>query len=410
MEILLEGVPLDRIRQVRTTANAIGPIMIAFLLAVAEKHGTPPDAFGVLIQNEPLKEFISRGTYIFPPEPSLKLSTDVIEYCCRNLDRWDPIQICGYHLREAGCTASQEVAFAMANALAYLESSLGRGLTIDEVAPKFFFMFSAQTDIFEEAAKFRTARRVWSRLMRDQRGAKDPRSQMMRIFGFTAGSTLTAQEPLNNTVRVTLEVLAAALGGVQVLHASSYDEALAIPSAEAARLALRTQQIVAHESGTTQTADPLGGSYYLEALCLRLEREILDYLEKIKNMGGAHRAIENGFYQSEIGEAAYRHQMEIERGERVVVGVNAYKGEGRHPIRLHRADPKCRERQVERLKKLMVERNGVRVKAALDRVQEAAEKGENTVPSILEAVKAYASIGEICDRLRAVYGEYRETG
>ena len=408
MEILLEGVPLDRIRQVRTTANAIGPIMIALLLAVAEKHGTPPNAFGVLIQNEPLKEFISRGTYIFPPEPSLKLSTDVIEYCCRYLDRWNPIQICGYHLREAGCTASQEAAFAMANALAYLESSMARGLTIDEVAPKIFFMFSAQTDIFEEAAKFRAARRVWSKLMKDQLGAKDPRSQMMRIFGFTAGSTLTAQEPLNNAVRVTLEVLAAALGGVQVLHASSYDEALAIPSAEAARLALRTQQIVAHESGTTQTADPMGGSYYLEALGHNLEKDILAYLEKVRNLGGALRAIENGFYQSEIAEAAYRYQKEIERKERIVVGLNAYEGKESYPIRLHRADPKSRERQIERLKGLMEERSGERVRVALKKVQAAAERGENTVPSILEAVKAYATIGEICERLRAVYGEYLE--
>jgi methylmalonyl-CoA mutase N-terminal domain/subunit len=244
--------------------------------------------------------------------------------------------------------------------------------------------------------------------MKDELGAKDPRSQMMRIFGFTAGSTLTAQEPLNNTVRVTLEVLAAALGGVQVLHASSYDEALAIPSAEAARLALRTQQIVAHESGTTETVDPLGGSYYLETLCLKLEKEILGYLEKVEKLGGAHRAIETGFYQSEIGEAAYRHQKDIEKGERVVVGVNAYKGEGKYPIRLHRADPRSEERQVVRLKKLMAERNRERVKAALDRLQEAAERGWNTVPPILEAVKVYATLGEICDRLRAVYGEYRE--
>lgn len=408
MEILLDGVALDRIRQVRTTANAIGPIMIALLLAVAEKHGTPASTFGVLIQNEPLKEFISRGAYIFPPEPSLKLATDVIEYCCRNIEKWNPIQVCGYHLREAGSTASQEVSFAMANALAYLESSLGRGLTIDEVAPKLFFMFSAQTDVFEEAAKFRTARRVWSRLMKDRWGAKDPRSQMMRIFGFTAGSTLTAQEPLNNAVRVTLEVLAAALGGVQVLHASSYDEALAIPSTEAARLALRTQQIVAHESGITQTVDPLGGSYYLETLCQGLEQDITAYLKKVEDMGGALRAIENGFYQSEISEAAFRLQREIEKGERVVVGLNAYQGGEKYAIRLHRADPKSGEQQIGRLRTLMQERSGDRVAAALDRVQEAAEKGWNTVPPILEAVKAYATVGEICDRLRAVYGEYQE--
>jgi methylmalonyl-CoA mutase N-terminal domain/subunit len=409
MEALLEGIPLDRILQVRTTANAIGPIMIAFLLAVAEKHGTSPDAFGVLIQNEPLKEFISRGTYIFPPEPSLKLATDVIEYCSRNLERWNPIQVCGYHLREAGSTASQEVAFAVANALAYLQSSMGRGLTVDEVAPKFFFMFSAMTDLFEEAAKFRTARRVWANLMRDRLGAKDPRSQMMRIFGFTAGSTLTAQEPLNNTVRVTLEVLAAALGGVQVLHASSYDEALALPSAEAARLALRTQQIVAHESGAALTVDPLGGSYYLEGLCNGMEKEILSYLEKVEKMGGAQKAIERGYYQGEIAESAYRQQQEIERGERVVVGMNAYQGGQKTAMRLHRADPKTRELQIDRLKRLGAERDGNRVRASLDRVQEAAEKGWNTVPPILEAVKAYATIGEICDRLRVVYGEYRES-
>jgi len=409
METLLEGVPLDRILQVRTTANAIGPIMVAFLLAVAEKHGTSPDAFGVLIQNEPLKEFISRGTYIFPPEPSLKLATDVIEYCTRNLERWNPIQVCGYHLREAGSTASQEVAFAVANALAYLESSMSRGLTIDEVAPKFFFMFSAMTDLFEEAAKFRTARRVWAKLMRDRLGAKEPRSQMMRIFGFTAGSTLTAQEPLNNTVRITLEVLAAALGGVQVLHASSYDEALALPSAEAARLALRTQQIVAHESGAALTVDPLGGSYYLEGLCHGMEKEILSYLGKVEKIGGAQKAIEKGYYQEEIAESAYRQQQEIERGERVVVGVNAYRGGQKSAMRLHRADPKTRELQIDRLKRLKAERDGNRVRASLDRVQEAAEKGWNTVPPILEAVKAYATIGEICDRLRVVYGEYRES-
>lgn len=406
METLLEGVPLESILQVRTTANAIGPVMIALLLAVAEKHGTPANAFGVLIQNEPLKEFISRGTYIFPPGPSLKLATDVIEYCCRSVERWNPIQICGYHLREAGCTAAQEAAFAMANALAYLEASLARGLTIDEVASRLFFMFSSMTDVFEEAAKFRTARRVWARLMKEKWGAKDPRAQMMRIFGFTAGSTLTAQEPLNNTVRVTLEVLAAALGGVQVLHASSYDEALALPSAEAARLALRTQQIVAHESGATETVDPLGGSYYLESLCGRLEEKIQGYLQKVEEMGGALRAIENGFYGAEISEAAFRHQQEVESGKRVVVGLNAYGSGEKFRMRLHRADPQVRERQVERLKALFRERDNARVQAALRKIQEAAEGGGNTVPPILEAVKAYATIGEICDRLRAVYGEY----
>jgi methylmalonyl-CoA mutase N-terminal domain/subunit len=408
MEILFDGIPLNRVRQIRTTANAIGPLFVAFFLAIAEKQGISPQNFCVLLQNDVLKEYVARGTYIFPAKPSVKLCTDVIEYCSTHLPDWIPINFCGYHMRDAGCTAVQEIAFTFANAIAYIESTLARGLKIDQFAPNLTCLFSGGIDFFEEIAKFRSARKIWAKLIEKRFGTKAPRSLSLRIFCYTAGSKLTTQQPLNNIARVTLEALAAVLGGVQILATSSYDEAFSTPSTEAATIALRTQQIIAHESGVINTVDPLGGSYYLERLTHEIEEQVAGYLTKIDEMGGAIAAIENRFFQNEIEEAAYRYQREIETKERIVVGQNEYKSNEVTKIEILKVDPEVEEKQIRSLLDMKKKRDPSKVESSLAALKEASKKGQNVIPTTLEAVKSYATIGEICDTLKELYGEYKE--
>ncbi len=406
MERLLDGIDLEQVRQIRTTANAIGPIMVALYLAVFEKRGIDPRRTRMFIQNDVLKEYIARGTYIFPPAAGLKLSADVIEYCARHLPTWTPLAMSGYHIRDSGSTAAQELAFTFANGIAYIEETRRRGLPVDAFAPQVWAFLAASIDVLEEVAKFRAARRVWARLMRDRFGAQDPESLKLRIFAYTLGGNLTAQQPLNNIARVALETLAAALGGVQTLATSSYDEALALPTEEAATVALRTQQIVAHEAGVTGTVDPLGGAYAVEVLTCRLEQQVRDYLRQIDALGGAVRCIENGYYHRELAEAGYRHQQQIERRERIVVGVNAYRDDTPVRIPLFRVDPAVEQRQIERLRQLRAGRDPAAVSRALDALARAARAGENVIPALVDAVRAYATVGEICDTLRRVYGVY----
>lgn len=409
MEILFDGIRLDHVRLIRTTANAISPIMIAMLIASAEKQGISPGDFGVLIQNDVLKEFIARGTYIFPPGPSLRLTVDVIQYCIEKIPNWNPIQICGYHMREAGCTAAQEIAFAFSDAAAYIEETLRRGVQIDQLAPKLYVMFSSQPDLLEEVAKFRVARRIWAYMMRDRFEANRMDSHKLRIFGFTGGSWLTAQEPLNNIVRVTLEVLAAVLGGVQVLASSSYDEAHAIPSEEAVRVALRTQQIIAHESGGAFSVDPLGGSYLIESLGMEMEKDVLEIMKNIEEKGGAVKAIESGFFQKELIESSYKIQKDVEEKRRVWIGVNMFQEEKKAKIQIMKVDPDSQKRVVERLQDVKRTRDNTKVKRSLQSIEEGARGKSNLVPAILEAVKVYATVGEICNALKNVFSEHRDT-
>lgn len=408
MERVFEGIPLNAVKMVGTLANAIGPIGLSWFMALAEKQKVSPTAFACFLQNEILKEYVARGAYFLPVKAGLKLVIDVMEYCSRHLPNWLPIQLCGYHYRDAGSSAIQEVAFTMANAISYIEEMRKRGLEVDDFVPQFVFHFSANLDIFEEAAKFRVLRRVWARLMKERFEAKDPRSMKAKINLYTAGSTLTAQQPMNNIVRITAAALAGVLGGGQFVFLSSMDESFQTPSEEAAMLAIRTQQILAHELGLTQTVDPLGGSYYLESLTNEMEERVWDYLKRIEAMGGALRAIEKGFYQSEIASASYELQKEIEQKERIVVGVNEYKIEEKTKIRPLRYDPKAEKKVVSRLKEFKKERAGSGVKKALDHVKRAVERDENLVPSVFEAVKAYATVGEISDVFREAYGEYVE--
>ncbi len=408
MEILFDGIPFERVRQIRTTANAISPIFVAMLIAVAQKQGISPGDFRLLIQNDILKEFICRGTYIFPPQPSVRLTVDVIQYAIENIPSWNPIQICGYHMREAGCTAAQEIAFAFSDAIAYIEETLRRGISIGQLAPKLYVMLSSQPDLLEEVAKFRTARRIWASLMRDRFGAQAEDSQKLRIFGFTGGSWLTAQEPLNNIVRITLEVLAAVLGGVQVLASSSYDEALSIPSEEAVRIALRTQQIVAYESGVAFSADPLGGSYQVESIGMEMEKNVSAMMKKIEEMGGTIRAIEKGFIQKQIADASYQMQRAVEDKERGLVGVNLFVEGKPAKIQSMKVDAESQKKVMERLQEIKRTRDAAQVKMTLERVKQEARGKANLIPAILEAVTAYATVGEICGALKAVFSEYRE--
>jgi methylmalonyl-CoA mutase N-terminal domain/subunit len=408
METLFDGIPLNRVRQIRTTANAIGPIFVALFLAIAEKQGISPLEFSILIQNDVLKEYVARGTYIFPPKPSVRVSTDVIEYCSTHLPEWIPINFCGYHLREAGCTAVQEIAFTFANAIAYIESTIARGLQIDQLALKSTCMFSGGIDLFEEIAKFRAARKIWAKLMKERFEAKDPRSQSLRIFCFTAGSNLTIQQPLNNIVRVTLEALGAVLGGVQIMATSSYDEGYATPSHEAATIALRTQQIIACESGVINTVDPLGGSFFIERLTHEIEERVWKYIGKIDEMGGAIAAIENRFFQNEIEEAAHRYQKKIENRENIIVGVNAFKSNDVTKIETLKVDPEVEVKQVKTLLKMKRDRDNNKVKKCLSVLKQVTKEGENIIPATFEAVKAYATVGEICSTLKEVFGEYKE--
>jgi methylmalonyl-CoA mutase, N-terminal domain len=408
LEIIFEGVPLTAVKMVGTLANAIGPIGLSLFMALAEKQGVPQTAFGGFLQNEILKEYVSRGAYFLPVGPGMKLVVDVLEYCARHLPNWLPIQLCGYHFREAGGNAVQEIAFTLANAIAYIEETVKRGLKVDDFVPQFVFHFSSSLDVFEEAAKFRVLRRTWAKLMRERFGAEDPRSLKAKINLYTAGSVLAAQQPMNNIVRVAAAAMAGILGGVQFVFLSSMDEPFQTPSEEAARVAIRTQQIIAHELGLGSTVDPLGGSYFVESLTNQIEEKVWDYLKKIESLGGALAAIEKGFYQSEISTASYQLQKEIERKERIVVGVNEYRIEEKINVKPLKCDPKAEKKVILNLKNFKKGRDTAGVQKALEDVKRAAEKNENLVPSVFEAVKQYATIGEISGVLRDVYGEYVE--
>ena len=406
MEIIFEGIPLTAVKLVGTLANAIGPIGLSWFMALAEKQKVPPTAFVGFLQNEILKEYVARGAFFLPVNAGLKLVIDVLEYSARHLPNWLPIQLCGYHFREAGANAVQEVAFTLADAITYIEETIKRGLKVDDFVPQFFFFLSANLDVFEEVAKFRALRRIWARLMKERFGAKDPRSMRARFHIYTAGSTLTAQQPMNNIVRVTAAAMAAVLGGVQHAFLSSMDEPFQTPSEESARVAIRTQQILAHELGVIDTVDPLGGSYYVESLTNQMEENVWDYLKKIESMGGALAAIEKGFYQTEISSAAYQFQQQIAKKDRIVVGVNEYRIEEQINIKPLKHDPKSEKKVVSSLKSFKKERGGLAVKKALEEVKRTAESNGNLVPPIFEAVKQYATVGEISNVLREVYGEY----
>jgi len=408
MEILLKDLPFHKIRQIRTTANSIGPIALALFVVVAQKNGIDPAKLRVLIQNDVLKEYTARGTYIFPPREGVRFCVDALEYCVRNLSDWVPISVAGYHIREAGSTAAQEIACTLINARSYIDEALARGLHIDDVAPMLYSMQSTQLDLFEEVAKLRALRRAWARMLKTRYGAAKKESLGLRLFCFTGGSSLTAQQPLNNVVRVTLEALAAVLGGAQTLHTSSYDEALGLPTETAVQLALRTQQILAHESGAALTCDPLGGSYYLESLTDGLEKKAQHFMEEIEKQGGNIAAIENGFIQDRISRAAYELQRRVETNERVVVGVNAYESEPGQKIELHKADPEAERRQIESLNRIRAERPQEPARAALAAVRSAAKAAENTVPAIIDAVRTYATVGEIVAQLADVWGLYQQ--
>jgi methylmalonyl-CoA mutase N-terminal domain/subunit len=404
MQVLLEGIPLDRV-STSMTINATASVLLCFYIAAARQRGIGPEQLSGTLQNDILKEYIARGTYAYPPRPSMRLVVDVFRYCAQHAPRWNTISISGYHMREAGATAAQELAFTFANAIAYVQAALDAGLKVDDFAPRLSFFFVAQNNLFEEVAKFRAARRMWARIMKERFGAQDPRSMMLRFHTQTAGVTLTAQQPDNNVIRCTVQALAAVLGGTQSLHVNSRDEALALPTEESAQLSLRTQQILAHESGVADVADPLGGSYYIESLTNRLEAAALDYIRRIDALGGAVAAIEQGFQAREIGEAAYQHQREVDTGRRVVVGVNQYVAETPPLDHLLRVDAAAARQQVARLRRFRRRRDGRRVKAALAGLETAAQGDANTVPAILECVENHCTLGEVCQVLRDVFGE-----
>ncbi|HHW17683.1 MAG TPA: methylmalonyl-CoA mutase family protein [Firmicutes bacterium] len=406
METVFEGIPLDKV-STSMTINAPAAILLAMYQAVGEKQGVPAEKLNGTVQNDILKEYVARGTYIFPPGPSMRLVTDIFEYCSRVIPDWNTISISGYHIREAGATAVQEVAFTLADGIAYVQAALEKGLDVDAFAGRLSFFFASQINFFEEIAKFRAARRLWARIMRERFNAKNPKSWMLRFHTQTAGSSLTAQQPDNNIVRTTLEALAAVLGGTQSLHTNSRDEALSLPTEDSVRIALRTQQIIAYESGVADTIDPLAGSYFIESLTDEIEAKAEEYLKKIDDMGGAVRAIERGYVQREIQESAYRYQKAVESKEKMVVGLNCFEIKEEPPKGLLRVNPEIAETQKERLKNLRRRRDGRAVASALKSVEAAARGNDNLVPPILEAVKAYATIGEICDVLRDVFGVYR---
>ncbi|WP_424945279.1 acyl-CoA mutase large subunit family protein [Caldanaerobacter subterraneus] len=407
MEILFDGIPLDKV-STSMTINAPAAILLAMYIAVAEKQGVSPDKLNGTIQNDILKEYVARGTYIFPTGPSMRLITNIFEYCSKYVPKWNTISISGYHMREAGATAVQEVAFTLANAIAYVDAAIKAGLDVDEFAPRISFFFSAHNDLFEEVAKFRAARRMWAKIMKERFGAKDPRSMMMRFHTQTAGSTLTAQQPDNNIIRVTIQALAAVLGGTQSLHTNSRDEALALPTEDSVRIALRTQQIIAYESGVCDTPDPLAGSYYVEYLTDEIEKRAFEYIKKIDELGGAVKAIDLGYMQREIQESAYRYQMEIESGKRIIVGLNKFQMEEEPPKNLLKVDPQVEIVQREKIKKVKEMRDNARVEKALKALKKAAEGDDNLMPWILDAVREYATLGEITDVLRSVFGEYQQ--
>ncbi|HTE86313.1 MAG TPA: methylmalonyl-CoA mutase family protein [Dehalococcoidia bacterium] len=408
MEILFSQIPLEQVTT-SMTINATAAILLAMYVAVAKKQGSDLKKLGGTVQNDILKEYIARGTHIFPPRPSMRLITDTFEWCTAHLPAWNTISISGYHMREAGCTAAQEIAFTMADAIEYVTAALGRGLAIDDFAPRLSFFFACHSNFMEEVAKFRAARRLWARIAKERFGAKDARSLMLRFHTQTGGATLTAQQPDNNIVRTTLQALAAVLGGTQSLHTNSKDEALALPSEQAVQIALRTQQILAYESGVTDTVDPLGGAYFIEATTDRLEAEACVLVERIDALGGAVAAIERGFQQREIQESSYKLQMQFERGDRIVVGVNRFQNEEPAIEGLLRVDPDVGERQAKKLERIRCERDNAQVERILGSLGVAAGGSVNLMPLILDAVENYASIGEICAVLRGVWGEQRET-
>jgi methylmalonyl-CoA mutase N-terminal domain/subunit len=407
MATLLEGLPLDEITT-SMTINATAAILLAFYVAVADDRGIAREKLGGTLQNDILKEYIARGTYIYPTAASMRLVTDVFEFCARELPRWNTISISGYHMREAGATAAQELAFTLADGIAYVEAARARGLDVDAFAGRLSFFFAAWSELFEEVAKFRAARRMWARIMRDRFGAREARSMMCRFHVQTAGSSLTAQSVDNNVVRTTIQALSAVLGGTQSLHTNARDEALALPTEGAARLALRTQQIIAHEAGVTGTPDPLAGSYFVERLTDQLEAAAQSYLDEIEGLGGALAAIEAGYQQRQIQEAAYRDQREVEAEERIVVGVNRFRDDPVPSPELQRIDPAGEREQAERVRRLRAERDATAWAAALERLEEAAAGGANVLPPLIDAVKARATLGELSDRLRAAWGEHRE--
>lgn len=408
MERLFADIPLDEV-STSMTINATAAILLSLYLAVAKKQNVPFSKVRGTLQNDILKEYIARGTYIYPPAPSLRLVTDTFAYCAREVPNWNTISISGYHIREAGSTAVQEVAFTLADGITYVEAALDVGLEVDNFAPRISFFFNAHNNLLEEIAKFRAARRLWARIMRDRFNARDPRSLMLRFHTQTAGSSLTAQQPEVNIVRTTIQALAAVLGGTQSLHTNSMDEALALPTEAAARVALRTQQVIAHESGVADTADPVAGSYAIEQLTDEIEERAEEYLKKIEAMGGMLRAIESGYVQREIQESAYRYQKAIEAQEQIVVGVNKFQLASEPPVPVLRIDPELEQAQIQRVRALRERRDSNRVTSALNGLQEAAGTSENLLPRILESVEAFATVGEISNTLRDVWGEYRET-
>ena len=409
LEILFDGIPLDKV-STSMTINAPAAVLLCMYQALAEKQGVSPDKLTGTIQNDLLKEYIARNTYIYPPQASMRLITDIFDYCAKVMPRWNTISISGYHMREAGCTATQEVAFTLANATAYVQAAMDCGLDVDAFAPQLSFFFCAWTDLLEEVAKFRAARRIWAKIMRDRFGAKNPKSWQLRFHTQTAGSSLTAQQPDNNIVRTAISALAAVLGGTQSLHTNSKDEAIALPTEASALTALRTQQIVAYEAGITNTVDPLGGSYYVEALTNEIEQGVDRYFAEIEAKGGVLACIDDGYFQHEIHESAYRYQQQVEREERIVVGVNRFQQHDEPPSSILRVDPALEIEQKNRLAYLKSHRDGEAVQASLQALEKAARETENLLPFILTAVKAYATVGEISDTLRGVFGVYRAAG
>jgi len=407
MEILFQEMPLEKVTT-SMTINATAAILLAMYVAVSKKQGADLSKLGGTVQNDILKEYIARGTYIFPPRPSMRLICDIFAWCKDNLPSWNTISVSGYHMREAGCTAVQEVAFTLADAIAYVQTALDAGLAIDDFAPRVSFFFASYTNLLEEVAKFRAARRLYARIMRDRFGAKDPRSMMLRFHTQTGGATLTAQQPENNIVRTAIQALAAVLGGTQSLHTNSMDEALNLPSEKAVQIALRTQQVIAYESGTADVVDPLGGSYYLEFLTDRIEEEARRYLDRIDDLGGALAAIEQGYQQREIQENSYRLQREVEAQRRTVVGLNKFQTEEPPAEPMFRLDPEVGRRQRERLAGVRAEREEAKVRQLLARLEDVATGDENTMPILIECVENYVTLGEICDVLRRVFGEQRE--
>jgi methylmalonyl-CoA mutase N-terminal domain/subunit len=407
MEVLFDQIPLDKV-SVSMTINASAAVILSMYLAVAEKRGIPLERLSGTIQNDLLKEYIARGTYIYPPKPSLRLIADIFSFCRERVPKWNTISISGYHIREAGSTAAQELAFTFADGIEYVKSAVAAGMKVDEFAPRLSFFFASHNNLLEEVAKFRAARRVWARIMKEKFQAGE-KSQLMRFHTQTGGVTLTAQQPMNNVVRVTLQALAAVLGGTQSLHTNSMDEALALPTEESVRVALRTQQIIAYESGVADTIDPLAGSYFVEAMTGEIEREAWAYLDKIESMGGMLAAIEAGYPQKQIQDSSYSYQKEIDGQEQIIVGVNQFQvEEDLSHLKTLKVSPEIEERQRQRLQKTKRERDNAAVAKALARVKAAAEGGDNLLPPILEAVKTYASLQEICDQMRAVFGEYKE--